>query len=765
MKKLVSLVTALCIGASLAAAAAPVMAEETLTTYHDKRTFDEEKSWNGAGTGMSTEIKSDEIAGMLGEGNKALSIWDTSSAGNARFSLSCINFGKSYSALIADGSYDTNKMMVMEYDFYASKEFADSITGSHSVVVSLGSGSFWNDSNLGNLSFKKADNELKLGDGIVETGKWHHVAYVYDHKNAFCSVYLDGTRVRSSETLTINQSDTSQAMIGIRFIERGVSVPEGSFYFDNSEAYQVDTPFDVTAAQTNAQSGEVTLTFSNAVDMDLSNAVTVLDSKNDVITDAVVTKSADMKSATVSFDASAYDGGSEYTVKVGNAIHDKYYQNMTDCYNTNKTAAVDKEFKFTLSGAPCTYMFNNTYQDKDADTVMGGSADVDGIRAEAYVRYDDVSKKLGENNKALSVWSKANNTNSVYSLGGATFGTSTKPDYSRQIVYTYDMYVKESLKTAMGANSIVMNPSGAGSNAWNNNRIAGPATLSVTDNVLKLSNKEISTDAWHHVDYVFDVANRYFKMYVDNDLVYSSTIDGTMPTASDMFLGVRVIANNFAIPQDTLYFDNALVYQAPQNLTAAFTQTGNTINIAFSNAVKADQAQYITVTNAENQAVPCNVAVSGDGLSAKVTFDKGDLTANENYKVIITPALSDKYMQFLSTSNTVYNFTAEEDKTIYLRSSDVTAPSQSGFAATVQLGNATGTSTSAWVVTAVYDRYNMLLGASAKTIIVPENGIQDIFTITDDCSNAVSARIYIWDSEENMIPLQRSSAIWTPSAE
>ncbi|MEG2584357.1 MAG: hypothetical protein RSA27_07615, partial [Oscillospiraceae bacterium] len=130
------------------------------------------------------------------------------------------------------------------------------------------------------------------------------------------------------------------------------------------------------------------------------------------------------------------------------------------------------------------------------------------------------------------------------------------------------------------------------------------------------------------------------------------------------------------------------------------------------------------------------------------------------YSVELPVGFTDMNEQFIKE---IYkkNFIASSPKAVYIDDSltTFTAPSASGASASVTFKTEESIAKNAWVSMAVFGAYNELISIDTKNISVLEPFKAD-FSVATDCSNATKIMIFSWDSENGMVPYEKSKMIW-----
>lgn len=132
-------------------------------------------------------------------------------------------------------------------------------------------------------------------------------------------------------------------------------------------------------------------------------------------------------------------------------------------------------------------------------------------------------------------------------------------------------------------------------------------TTSFNPNVLengKIGTKTVSTNAWHHIKYVMSIESRYYRTYIDDELVLSG--DDQSGMLSNRYIRTTLVADNCT---DTLdfTFDNITIKQTQNNTT----KTRATVSsVEFFTASKATYGAGVT-------------EIDDDVFYANITMSKG----------------------------------------------------------------------------------------------------------------------------------------------
>ncbi len=607
-------------------------------------------------------------------------------------------------------------------------------------------------------------------DSKMTTDAWHTFKWVIAAGGETISIWMDDIQLYTNKSSHLDLTGTKA--LGYRYFE-GIKVagsyksttdytniPKGeAIYVDDVKIYQVKEGFSGQFSF-NAVDSVGTLTLNHAITNADLDKITVADSLGVAVTPSK-SLSTDGKVVTLSFGDSLKSEAA-YTVNASN-LADEFGQTLSI-----------STFSFTAPKKAVSYLFQNDYSsEKNVDEKEAGITDL------AFDPED-------ESNKVLKVTASGNaitwGTGFNVGLYGGT-DTFTQRGYQsgKPVIYEMKMYVTDDFvqNNTLGDYSVLIGPAvgtytknimyNAGLNDLKNKtKVESGSVYIAADKWNPL--KTITTDAWHTFKWIADGST--VSMWVDGSAVYANMVNenGSKYTTfkgSDKMNGIRIVGRDDSdlAAGSTLYVDDVKVYQVAD----VFALTEATYDISEGSILVSTGSQptqatidAITVKNGDTDISSLITSRVWDStnnvLKLYVPFES--LQLGTDYTVVLPKNSADLYGQMTSVAQEA-TFTTPMSRSVALKTATVTAaPSDTGAAASIVLENGAA-SRSAWVVMAVYGQYNELLGVDAQTITVDGTTEPIPFTIIDDCSDATIAKVFIWDSQNSMIPLQNSSIIWT----
>lgn len=553
----------------------------------------------------------------------------------------------------------------------------------------------------------------------IEPDTWFNVRYQHNFGSTSLYCYINNERVGGvwkGWTYADNVIALNCEGVGVRFAYKGAATTtDGTttyaplttgFLVDNAGIYrwaEQSTVYSITDGQTDVKPDEaVTVTFGCDVSAyDLSAKFTATDGAGNATT---LTPSVSGNTATL--DISSLEYSTEYTLAFGgftDSADEIYIPKSQVTFTTYKKSALEID--------TATYMYKDSFNDA---TVNKGRK----YAKHSYVN-DDVAKLLGEDNYAMNIATSSTGklevtlSNNPIDGSGTTYqqdsGTATG-----QIVWTWDMYVKDTIMANLGKTSTTkainiapMNPSnqwatyGSFMNYLMTLNAAGNTVVYQTYNDLWDDIDPFKLNRWNNVTWVADTTNKTLRVYVNgvleqsyDTLKDSNTNNGTFGL-SKYNKGIQIIAGTElgTVPENVLYVDNAAIYRAavPLSATYEFDNLARTGKIKFTSPVKPEQAKYIKITTADGNTVPATIEFDADGLVATTTFEAGTLENNTAYKVVIDYRLQDKYMQYIANTDTVIDFETgdgpREDVKKYIYNDSFNTKGGNGDGMTVALSN------------------------------------------------------------------------------
>ena len=266
---------------------------------------------------ITQQVVCDEITQMLGENNKALTVFDDNKTGRIMTNLSTM-----YPKVYSEYGAVSDKTITYKMDFYVSDALVSQLTSAGADLnISPGTGNYWNDNRIDlNFGFcKSTDNKLFLGSspssGVeIEPNKWHRLTWVQDTAKSYAKVYVDnGINVRSVQTGGLNIR--SEYMLGMRIVAKNVQIPQGAFYLDNIEISQSNGMTCEFSISDDAQIGvedSVEITFSEPVEADIVKKYISLSDG----TDSISINAVNINENTISITSPLMRDETDYTLTV-----------------------------------------------------------------------------------------------------------------------------------------------------------------------------------------------------------------------------------------------------------------------------------------------------------------------------------------------------------------------------------------------------------------------------------------------------------------
>lgn len=213
---------------------------------------------------------------------------------------------------------------------------------------------------------------------------------------------------------------------------------------------------------------------------------------------------------------------------------------------------------------------------------------------------------------------------------------------------------------------------------------------------------------------------------------------------------------------DGIYADDVAVWQMAKAIGADSITTNienGKLIVDFATNPVASELSKVTLkfNGAEVKDMLSNPQIGSNGHTVTFDIDYSKLTLSSVYSVVLPSGFTDVNGQ-VSYFAAEKEFTTPKSVDVYIDSYEVTAPTSSGAGVSVELVNASAAK-SAWVVMAVYGKYNELISLDQKTVTVNKTENVEL-NVTADCTGAEQIRVYVWDSPETMNPLQKNELVW-----
>ena len=292
------------------------------------------------------------------------------------------------------------------------------------------------------------------------------------------------------------------------------------------------------------------------------------------------------------------------------------------------------------------------------------------------------------------------------------------------------------------------------------------ATVASADSIAALSGK-------HHVKFAVDTSKMEIAVYAEDGTVkYINDIDSASinhdlrfyadTQISAVFMGFD---NRMGETDKTVYFNNLSMKTLERGLTAKASTSAKSTE--FSTAVEfdtpistADIEKFVTVAKkdgTESTVAPSISVTSESDTKAVITVSK--LLTNTEY----TLKLDGLFNKAGRTSNgALVDTTVKTTKsdTVYVSETPVITANENGLNTTVKYTNCSDKQQKFWTAVALYEN-NGKIAAIVPLDVTLEVGesVEKTFTSDIDCSAAVKAKVFVWDSVNTMNPLQKHELI------
>ena len=298
---------------------------------------------------------------------------------------------------------------------------------------------------------------------------------------------------------------------------------------------------------------------------------------------------------------------------------------------------------------------------------------------------------------------------------------------------------------------------------------AVPGTNTTGVNFGSLSNSNVgyagtesSSSAEHTVTYTVNSTTDEVVVTIDGKLAGKFYAMNELTTSGSIVFK----AWEFNGSTDTAYIDDISVSAwkpltvETTNLTAADYDAAADIELTFTNKLGCDASvikQALTITTADGKVVPpanITVSVAEDGKTAVIDIAGGLRYGKTSYTLTLAEKMiydeSDLYLEDGYTFTLVTKFA----KGMYISSVADKTISAANVSLKATITNPTASPAPAWVVVAVYDATNKVIGLDTATVTsVAGNGGTETVTLTT-AIDGVADRIQLlmWDSNEELTP-------------
>ena len=608
-------------------------------------------------------------------------------------------------------------------------------------------------------------------DTFAELAGWHNVKFAVDTQKLRMAVYAEDGTVISSRNLGNGHNDlkfsenTYIAYMAIMLnnsadTTNAKKVSYKNFYVKTLErGLEADFTADMTAT-----SNVVNAVFADAVSADaLANAsYTVLDADGNTVSGAVVTPTlVDSKNAKLVIEGLA--GSTNYTLSIDNIFA-----------NSGRTSDGALSTSFTTS---------KVYADS---TVLDGSNGI--IWTNSYEKVQDNNCDIyatNTENGEIVVHVKAGTTPGWVSGKVLVVGGKRKVAIqSKTTLFDFDLEIPDDETFALANQYLTLSIKGTGQNE-NGNIVVG---LRKNNDKYQLylrlyvdaGNYEYYTIAeadtfdgikgWHDVKFAIDTKKYMLAVYNENGTVaYRKNLD---KINNDLKLSDSSVLNYAAIfPKNSADTEKTIKYRnlVVKGLDRAFTADASTVakstqfstTVTFDTPVNtADIEKFVTVARkdgAEHAVSPVIAVTPVSETEAVITVSK--LSTNTAY----TLTLDGLFNNDLRTSNGALvsaDVTTTKSDTVCIEGTPTVTKDASGFSAAVTYKNVSSVEQTFWTAVALYKSNGEIVALEYMDISLGAGeSVSKNFAETVDCSGAVQAEVFVWDSIDTMNALQKHESI------
>lgn len=533
---------------------------------------------------------------------------------------------------------------------------------------------------------------------ILDTEK--HVLQVYNADGAVSG------RTDMDKASAERRFDSRDFITEIKYTDRDVDVTYNNIRIDLIERGMTA---ELTPVMTSTAS-VVNATFSEEITQGALNAAsyTVLNSAGTAVEGAVVTPTL-VGTNGARFDITGVEGQTSYTLSVDNvfAKSGRTTEDALTCsFTTAKVMSDEVIYTKALAAAGADYDYAGKHTIKDKTFVIEADITVPEDALTASTVMETFFKDGTGNNPTIRI--RLDTQSGKY---GLYFSTVTNYTSGRKY---YPIVLKEESES-----------------------FAGTYHVKVAIDVQK---QQI---IFYDVDgnmYIHDITNQSdaIKFLESTGISYTSY---TLPT------GVSVNNVNYKLIERGLTAD----------FTTNMTATTLGVNATFFEEITQDAlaAAICKVLDSEgNEVAGITVTkelVGTNGASFTFTDVPGTYTLSIDKLYSTSSRTSDGAI--------TYEFTIPVSKSVSVDGFTAVTPGASGVTSDITLKNI-GEERTVWVVMAVYGNYNKLLGYDAKEVTVGSTPVTETFTTAEDCSSAKEVRVFVWNNENDMVPIDRNKLIW-----
>lgn len=716
-------------------------------------------------------------AADTGRSGKVLKYTSTGAAGvSYRQNYSIVNL--SPNATWVNNTYESfrmtdDKMFFAEAEFYMPAALLKELPDTGHYKINLGT--YACDDIVGNglITVTKGTEtgtfKLDFGDSViasVNADTWFKIKYV-GYPGGQLKVYLNDTVYREFSSGCVTAATKAN---GIRlFTPQGTAVTQGIF-IDNVLIYQINTLIGIDNVLYNAEEGTVSVDLATSIVPAAINSIKLMLNGNDV---SAVIKERKLKKnahvAVLTVDSQAMVPSSLYNVVIPAGFTDINGQfTKEDCsasFQTGEGPRVDEKsymFSYDMESAP----YPITGKAWLSDAVIERIADPSG--RSGYVMKYTTEGNLNETNNARGYTSRAgfSPNGAYYTKKYSEFGMTD----DKTLFASADFYLPKAALdelTSDGWYNFCLGAVGIDDRYGFGNltvkKSEDGASFTVSS---KNQTAEIAPDTWFTVSYVYQPGSYDVKIYINNQLF--DDIKGennwfklTSATAAS---GIRIVTPQGTVITDGIYIDNISIWQMTNKIgidSVEFDGQNQKVKVNFATSINESELSKVQMMFNGKDVTSLITAreLADNAYEATLTVDYSSMALSSDYSIELPTGFADINGQIsMETASAV--FTTPKSRNVYVKSYTLTAPTSTGASANVILDTVKAEAESAWVVMAVYGNYNELIAIDDKAVTADGETPVDL-SVSSDCSAAKEVRIYVWNSPDEMVPLQKNELVWT----
>lgn len=717
--------------------------------------------------------------------NKVMLIKDSDAKGGAQnafntISLSGLSDGWANTPTYTTKGIDQNKLLIAETDIYLPSGLLDEL-----VSFSIGLPGYtqvWNSSVIGAINVtKESDTGFLFTTGSntksIAADSWYNIKYTYNITTGDYKSYIDEELFASGRADSWLLPGMDAVFMGIKIRSRGntITADDGTvsyetpitagFYIDNSAVYQyVDQTVEYSiedGAVDVSLTDPITVTFGCNVDATkLTGLFEAAAADGSKITGNV--SQAEANSVNVSFDG--LQDSTAYTLSfAGYSEGEIVFPSGSVTFTTQQGPRVDEK----------TYMISNDIEASSlgesawlSDAVVARTSDPTG--RSGYVMKYTTAGNLTQTNNARGFTSRAD-----FSPNGA-WGTKKYSEFGmtddKTLFASADFYLPKAALdelTSDGYYTFCLGAVGVGDRYGFGNltikKSEDGAAFTVSS---KNSQTIIAPDTWFTVSYVYQPGSYNVKIYINNQLLDDITGENTWftITSATTAAGIRVITPQGTVITDGIYIDNISIWQIKNKIgidSVEFDGQNQKVKVNFATSINESELSKVQMTFNGTDVTSLITAheLADNAYEATLTVDYSSMALASDYTIELPTGFTDINGQ-IAMENVRAVFTTPKSRNVYIKSYTLTAPTSTGAAVNVILDTVKAEAENAWVVMAVYGNYNELIAIDDTTVTADGETTVDL-SVSSDCSAAKEVRIYVWNSPNNMVPLQKNEIVWT----